>query len=122
MNPVQTTLLTYYLPDHSDPQAGRYLFGYTVRLSNEGDLTVRVLRRCWTVTDALGRAQTLRGTGVAGERRALLPGAEFEYSSVCTLTTPSGFLEGVFELVDETETPFTAEVPRVPLTQPTPFA
>ncbi|CAN5874234.1 hypothetical protein BH24DEI2_BH24DEI2_17940 [soil metagenome] len=122
MTPVQTTLLTYYLPDHSDPQTRRYLFGYTVRLSNRGDLAVRVLTRCWTVTDALGRVQTLRGTGVAGERHVILPGADFEYSSVCTLTTPSGFLEGVFELLDEADTPLTAEVSQVPLTQPSSFA
>ncbi len=112
---VQTDLLTYYLPEHSEPEAGRYVFGYAVRLGNQGDLAVRVLTRAWTLTDSLGRAQTLRGTGVAGERPLILPGGRFEYSSVCILTTPSGFLEGVFELVDEAQTPFTATVARTAL-------
>ena len=115
---VQTDILTYFLPEHSEPKAGRYLFGYTVKLSNRGELAVRVLRRCWTLTDGLGRVQTLRGTGVAGAQPLILPGGSFEYSSVCTLTTPGGFLEGVFDLADEAQTPLSAEVARTALKQP----
>ena len=118
MERVRADILTYFLPEHSEPNAGRYLFGYTVKLSNRGDLAVRLLRRCWTLTDSFGRVQTLRGTGVAGAQRLILPGGSFEYSSVCTLTTPSGFLEGVFDLVDEAQTPLTAEVARTVLHQP----
>ena len=112
---MRTDILTYFLPDHSEADAGRYVFGYTVRLSNQGDLAVKLLTREWTLTDSFGRVQTLRGKGVAGEQPLIVPGGRFEYSSVCTLTTPSGFLEGVFGLIDETQTPFTVPVERVAL-------
>lgn len=118
MAAVRADILTYFLPAHSEAAAGRYVFGYTVRLSNSSDLAVRLLRRCWTLTDSLGRTQTLRGKGIAGEQPLVLPDGVFEYSSVHTLTTPSGFLEGVFDLEDETKTPLTVELPRVALEQP----
>ena len=115
---VQTDILTYYLPDHSAPDAGRYVFGYTVRLSNRSDLAVKLLTRCWLLTDSLGRMQTLRGKGVVGEQPLISPGGHFEYSSVCTLTTASGFLEGVFELMDEAQTILAAEIAPVALNSP----
>ena len=41
----------------------------------------------------------LRGPGVVGEKPYLEPGKFFEYSSACPLATPSGTMQGEFEMV-----------------------
>ncbi|MEM9964738.1 MAG: ApaG domain, partial [Asticcacaulis sp.] len=52
--------------------------------------------RHWTITDALGRVQTVDGVGVVGENPLLEPDDVYRYQSGCPLQTPSGSMTGYY--------------------------
>jgi ApaG protein len=87
-----------FLASRSDPDAGKYIFGYTIRISNESERAVRVLRRRWTIVDASGHREEVEGEGVVGQQPRLEPGQTFEYQSFCALRTRWGTMEGQYEL------------------------
>ena len=43
-----------------------------------------------------------KAQGVVGQQPVLRPGARFEYTSGCPLTTPSGLMQGAYRFEDET--------------------
>jgi len=55
-----------YLNAQSDPEARRYVFSYTISISNNGTENAQLLNRHWLVTDADGRVQEVHGDGVIG--------------------------------------------------------
>ncbi|KAG6514085.1 hypothetical protein ZIOFF_024424 [Zingiber officinale] len=59
---------------------------------------VQLLRRHWIITDANGRTENFWGVGVIGEQPVILPRTGFEYSSACPLSTPTGRMEGEYEM------------------------
>src|SRR5215216_2363202 len=91
-----------FLPDRSSPENGYFFWAYTIRLTNLGRETVQLKTRHWRITDAHGRLQEVRGTGVVGEQPRLKPGENFEYTSGVPLTTPSGFMMGSYTMATAT--------------------
>jgi ApaG protein len=87
-----------YMADHSDPQAGRYIFAYSIQIANESDRTVKLVSRHWIVVDADARRHDVEGEGVVGRQPTIHPGESFEYSSWCPLNTPWGTMEGRYRL------------------------
>lgn len=115
---IAVTVTPTYLEDQSSPAEGRYVWAYQVRLENKGDLTVQLRSRYWKITDALGRVQEVRGPGVIGEQPVLEPGGEYEYTSGCPLTTPSGIMEGSYQMVDDLGDRFDVQIPAFSLDSP----
>ena len=116
---VRVTVRTFYLVDQSDPEEGRYVWAYRVRIGNEGRESVQLLKRTWHITDALGRTQHVHGDGVVGEQPALEPGEVFEYTSGTPLATPSGFMRGLYHMVTTASgEPFDVEIPAFSLDSP----
>lgn len=87
-----------YVESRSQPMEGQFFYAYRIRISNNSGQPVQLLRRHWIVTDERGRAEHVWGTGVVGQQPVIPPGAAFEYSSACPLGTPSGRMEGDFEM------------------------
>lgn len=109
---VEVSAESFYLPDHSAPQEGRYAFGYNITITNHADVPVQLLERHWIITDGLGRVQEVRGKGVVGEQPVIKPGEQYQYSSFCPLTTPHGFMQGSYTMTDATTGErFNAEIP-----------
>lgn len=96
---IEVTVRTYFLEDQSDPEQGRWVWAYQVRIENQGRETVQLLRRTWRITDAHGRMQIVQGAGVVGEQPVLEPGDAFEYTSGTPLETSSGFMVGTYHMV-----------------------
>ncbi|WP_458095917.1 Co2+/Mg2+ efflux protein ApaG [Roseomonas sp. WA12] len=116
---LRVTVRTFYLADQSDPDEGRHVWAYRVRIQNEGRATVQLLKRSWHITDGLGRSQHVHGDGVVGEQPVLEPGEAFEYTSGTPLATPSGFMRGAYHMVvTETGEMFDAEIPAFSLDSP----
>jgi ApaG protein len=116
---VRVTVRSFYLVDQSDPEEGRYVWAYRVRISNEGRETVQLLKRTWHITDALGRTQHVHGDGVVGEQPVLEPGEVFEYTSGTPLATPSGFMQGRYHMITAASgEPFDVEIPAFSLDSP----
>jgi ApaG protein len=116
---VRVTVRAYYLADQSEPERGRYVWAYRVRIANEGRQAVQLLKRTWLITDAQGRTQRVHGEGVVGETPALEPGEHFEYTSATPLATASGFMRGQYHMVvSATGENFDVEIPGFSLDSP----
>ncbi|KAJ7956227.1 Protein ApaG like [Quillaja saponaria] len=95
---IRVQVRSVYIEGRSQPSRGQYFFAYRIRITNNSDRPVQLLRRHWIITDANGKIENFWGTGVIGEQPVILPGTGFEYSSACPLSTPSGRMEGDFEM------------------------
>lgn len=107
-----------FLPEQSEPGRGRWFWGYHVRLENEGRVSVQLVSREWTIVDGRGGRHEVIGEGVVGEQPVIEPGASFDYVSGCPLSTPSGFMEGRYHMIDEAGSGFAVAIPRFPLVAP----
>ncbi|MBM4202475.1 MAG: ApaG domain, partial [Gammaproteobacteria bacterium] len=74
---IQIDAVSRYLESQSAPEAGRYVFSYTITIVNTGSLPARLLSRHWVITDSDGKVQEVRGDGVVGEQPHLVPGQSF---------------------------------------------
>jgi ApaG protein len=99
-----------YRPDRSSPAEGRYLFTYTVRITNGGSGAARLLSRHWIVTDATGTLEEVVGDGVVGQQPHLQPGQSFQYTSFCVLRTPLGQMRGTYTMARDDGSRFQAEI------------
>ncbi|TAJ97591.1 MAG: Co2+/Mg2+ efflux protein ApaG [Reyranella sp.] len=116
---IQVTVEPQYLPDQSEPEKSQYVWAYTVRIRNGGDVAVQLRSRHWKITDGLGRLQEVKGPGVVGKTPLLRPGEVFEYTSGTPLSTPSGIMGGTYQMVDEAGVKFDIEIPTFSLDAPT---
>jgi ApaG protein len=117
MNSVKVIAQAYYLAEHSQPKQGEYSFGYTITITNQGDLPVQLLDRHWLITDGVGRTQEVRGLGVVGEQPVIQPKDSYQYSSFCPLTTAYGYMEGSYGMIDAQGNSFRTEIPMFTLGQ-----
>jgi ApaG protein len=99
-----------YVVDQSAPRQKRYVFAYTVRISNEGERPARLESRHWIITDGVGKVEEVRGPGVVGQQPLLRPGEEFEYTSGCVLTTSRGEMRGTYQMRRADGTTFDATI------------
>jgi ApaG protein len=116
---IHVTVEPQYLPDQSEPAKSQYVWAYTVRIENGGDVAVQLRSRHWKITDGLGRLQEVKGPGVVGKTPLLRPGEVFEYTSGTPLSTPSGIMSGTYHMVDEAGEKFDIEIPTFSLDTPT---
>lgn len=117
---IRIHVATNYIADQSEPDDSRYVFAYTITISNEGEVPARLLSRHWVITDANGKVQEVTGDGVVGEQPHLNPGEQFRYSSGAVLETPVGAMQGLYRMeadngvnFDALIAPFTLAVPGV---------
>ncbi|TDP62447.1 Co2+/Mg2+ efflux protein ApaG [Roseateles toxinivorans] len=101
-NPQFTCTVTVQpLPEQTDAGKGLHAFAYTINIKNSGDITAQLIARRWTITDARGHVDEVRGLAVVGHQPVLQPGQEFEYTSWAQLRTPQGTMQGSFLCVTE---------------------
>ncbi len=109
----------YYLEEQSQPEQGRFVWAYRVRISNTTEETVQLVSRTWRITDAHGQVMLVEGEGVVGKQPVLSPGESFEYTSGTPLPTPSGFMTGSYHMLNpETGEKFEIAVPVFSLDSP----
>ncbi len=109
---------TTFLEEQSEPREQRYVFSYTITIRNEGDSAARLLTRHWIITDANGKVEEVRGSGVVGEQPYLRPGQGFRYSSGAVLETPVGTMHGSYQMVTDDGAKFDAPIPAFRLAIP----
>ena len=100
-----------YLPMQSAPEQGVYTFSYTIRITNTGTVAAQLISRTWSVNDANGLNEKIKGLGVVGHQPLLQPGAHFEYTSGTRLRTPTGTMHGSFFCVAEDGEKFDTDIP-----------
>ncbi|MGA8147900.1 MAG: Co2+/Mg2+ efflux protein ApaG [Gallionellaceae bacterium] len=115
---IDITAKVSYLPEQSDEANNRYVFAYTITLTNNSDTTVKLVSRHWIITDANHYVQEVRGQGVVGEQPVLKPRQSFEYSSGTVLATQVGTMYGSYQMVTEDGAEFDAPIPQFVLSVP----
>ena len=117
-NNVRVEVESQYAPERSQPVQHDWFFYYTVRITNEGDETVKLISRHWIATDSTGRTEEVRGKGVVGEQPELAPGEAFQYTSGWPLKTSAGVLRGTYQMVAVDGTEFDIEIAPFALHEP----
>jgi ApaG protein len=107
---IRVSVESAYRPERSEPSSSRWLFAYTIRIANEGELPAQLLARHWIITDANGDREEVTGEGVVGHQPRLEPGEAFEYTSFCVLKTPHGSMRGTYRMVREDGSSFDARI------------
>ena len=95
-----------YLPEQSDEAGDRFVFSYTITITNLGSTT------------AHNHVQEVRGQGVVGEQPVLKPSQSFEYTSGTVLTTQVGTMRGSYQMQSEDGSQFEVEIPQFVLSVP----
>jgi ApaG protein len=115
---IQIDVRTSYLPGQSEPGQNRYVFAYTITITNSGSVPARLMTRHWIITDANEQKREVHGEGVVGEQPYLLPGTSFQYTSGTILETPIGTMKGSYQMIADDGIAFDAEIPPFTLSIP----
>ena len=109
-NGVKVRVAARFLEERSNPQTNKFIFAYTVTITNTEAAPVQLVSRKWFIKDADGDIETVEGPGVVGEKPVLQPGQSFEYTSFCPLETPFGTMEGHYNMVAADGSRFEARI------------
>jgi ApaG protein len=115
---IAVTVQTRFLDEQSAPDDNRFVFAYTIRIANAGNVPARLLSRHWIITDANGKVQEVRGDGVVGEQPWLRPGDDFHYTSGAVLETAVGTMRGSYQMLADDGRRFDAAIPQFILSIP----
>ena len=115
---ITVSAVPVYLANQSDEEQSRYIFAYTIKITNKGTVAARLISRHWIITDSNEHVQEVRGDGVVGEQPNLKPGATYEYTSSAAIETPVGTMRGSYQMVAEDGTRFDAAIPEFTLSIP----
>src|SRR5665213_3337414 len=68
---IEVTVTPRFVSERSSPGNGYFFWAYTINIANLGRETVQLKTRHWRITDANGRLQEVKGSGVVGEEPTL---------------------------------------------------
>jgi ApaG protein len=109
-NGIRVEVMSQHSAENSRPSQGEWVFQYTVRITNMSVDTVQLVSRHWIITDAVEHVEEVRGPGVVGAQPVLAPGESFKYSSWCPLKTPTGMMQGTYQMVGPGGSQFDIEI------------
>ncbi|MDH3286377.1 MAG: Co2+/Mg2+ efflux protein ApaG [Betaproteobacteria bacterium] len=115
---IQVAARTAFIPEQSDLENGRYVFAYTITITNAGHVPAQLVSRHWIITDANNQVQEVRGLGVVGEQPMLRPNESFQYTSGTAIATPVGTMRGSYQMIAEDGRQFDAPIPEFTLSMP----
>ncbi|HAC32882.1 MAG TPA: Co2+/Mg2+ efflux protein ApaG [Gammaproteobacteria bacterium] len=117
-NLISVDVESRYIESQSQPDMERFVFAYTVTLTNQGNTPARLLSRHWIITDANDQVREVKDIGVVGKNPRITPGDTFSYSSHAILETPHGILQGSYDMLSDDGETFVATIPKFNVTAP----
>ena len=118
MTDINVAVETRYVEQESNPSEGRFVFAYTITLTNRSRAAAQLLNRQWMITDGNGEVREVRGPGVVGQQPRIPPGRDFRYTSGAVLPTPVGTMHGEYEFQDDAGARFIVPIPAFALVLP----
>ncbi len=112
---VKITVRPVYLDGQSDALQRKFVFAYFIRIENERNETVQLLRRHWHIQHSNGRKEEVEGEGVVGQQPVIAPGKAHDYNSFCILETMEGHMEGTYLMKRPNGELFSVTIPRFTL-------
>jgi ApaG protein len=107
-----------FVAEHSDPDAGRFAFGYRIEIGNESDAAVTLTDRHWVIDHGNGCLKEVRGPGVVGETPRIPPGGRHRYRSGAIIESPAGRMWGDYGFVTDGGETFRVAIPAFDLIAP----
>ncbi len=117
-NKIIVEAVPQYIESQSSVDANRYVFAYTITITNAGLYPAKLLSRHWLITDSNGKVQEVKGDGVIGEHPHLKPGESFRYTSGAMIETPVGVMQGKYLMISDSGDNFKAPIPQFTLSIP----
>ena len=117
-NKIIVEVAPQYIEAQSSPKTNRYIFAYTITITNVGIVPAKLLTRHWLIIDSNGKKQEVKGDGVIGEQPHLKPGESFRYTSGAMIETPVGVMEGKYLMLSDNGDQFKAPIPQFTLSIP----
>ena len=99
---IEVKVVTRDIPEQSDASQHRFVFAYTITITNNDAHSAQLLSRYWLITDANGKKTEVKGAGVVGEQPTIEPGESYTYTSGCILETEVGTMEGFYDFKTDT--------------------
>jgi ApaG protein len=115
---IRVSSSVVFIPDQSDVEKSRYVFAYTITITNIGSVAAQLVSRHWIITDADNQVQEVKGEGVVGQQPLIKPGDSFEYTSGTAIVTPVGTMRGSYRMVGVDGVEFDANIPEFTLAMP----
>ena len=97
-NGIRVSVNTEYQPGYSSPSQHHYVFTYKIKIENNSNFTIKLLRRFWEIHDAAYSMRVVEGDGVIGQQPVLEPGNSHEYVSGCSLKSGIGKMTGSYTM------------------------
>jgi len=107
---VRVSVNAEFDKERSRPQRREWFFKYTITITNQKAEIVQLLSRHWIITHAGGHVEEVRGLGVVGQQPALEPGESFTYTSGANLPTPTGRMEGTYQMAAQSGQLFDVKI------------
>lgn len=115
---INVRVKSTYIPEQSRPAEKRYVYAYTVTISNQGGRPAQLVGRHWRISDANDQLQEVKGAGVVGEQPLLKPGEDYTYTSGVILPTQTGTMEGRYHMQTDDGREFDTSIPLFALVPP----
>lgn len=110
-NSITVDVESTYVEAQSEPDLERFVFAYTITLTNDGSAPARLVSRHWVITDANDEVREVKDIGVVGKTPRIIPGKSFTYRSHAVLETPYGLLQGSYQMLTDDGQEFIASIP-----------
>ncbi|MCV6614238.1 MAG: Co2+/Mg2+ efflux protein ApaG [Cellvibrionaceae bacterium] len=110
MSEIEVTAEPEFIQAQSRPAEGRFVYSYTIHITNRGKQGAQLLSRQWRILDTNDQLQEVEGIGVIGEQPHLEPGQTFSYSSGVIIATPTGTMEGSYLMKRDDGSQFEAPI------------
>ncbi|MFT5593426.1 MAG: ApaG protein [Oceanicoccus sp.] len=112
MAKVFVHVMPHYMVEESSPEKKRYVFSYTVSITNETLEPVQLKSRHWIITNGETLAtQEVRGEGVIGQQPIIKPGDSYTYTSGTVMEAPVGTMNGHYTMLDHQGKLFDVIIP-----------
>lgn len=112
---ILVTVQPVYLDGQSSWMEKKFTFAYFIKITNNSNSTVKLLRRHWFINDGDNSVKEVEGDGVVGKQPTLKPGKSHEYNSFCILENMEGSMEGTYLLVGKNGEEFKISIPKFTL-------
>ena len=99
-----------FLENQSEPENNRFVFSYTIRISNRGKENITLLSRHWIITDDNNTVEEVTGDGVIGQQPEIAPGTTFSYTSGAIIKTQVGTMQGSYKMITANSIKFDAQI------------
>ena len=118
LNNIIINTVSKYEPERSQPNNNIFVFSYEIKIINQSESIIQIIKHSWVITDAYANSEYLEGEGVAGKQPIISPGDTFSYESIGALKTNFGYMRGYLTALVDNKKTLKLEVPQFVLAHP----